>query len=89
MRRRFRRGRSVEQQWPHQNCASSRRDTRYGRALTPVVKFVIGQPAMEMRGGQDLQRPILVGAVVNVEPHRYHLLEHVDGRVNMCDVLLD
>ena len=73
MRRRFRRGRSVEQQWPHQNCASSHRDTRYGRALTPVVKFVIGQPAMEMRGGQDLQRPILIGAVVNVEPHRYHL----------------
>ena len=43
---------------------------------------------MEVRGGQDLQRPVLISAVVNVEPDRYHLLEHVDGRLNMCDAFL-
>ena len=89
MQRRFGVGRPVEQQWPHQNCASSHRDTRYRRALTPTVKLVIGQPAMEMRSRQNLQRPVFLSAVVNVQSHRYHLLEHVDGRVDMCDALFD
>jgi hypothetical protein len=89
MRRCFRKGRSVEQQRPHQNCASGQGDTGYRRLLTPVANPVIGQPAMEMRGGQDLQRPILICAVVNLEPHRYHLFEYVDGRVNMCDAFFD
>lgn len=88
MRRRFRRGRSVQQQWPHHSRASSRGDTPYRRMLTPAANLVIGQPAMEVRGGQDLQRPVLISAVVNVEPDRYHLLEHVDGRLNMCDAFL-
>ena len=79
----------MEQQWSHQDCASGHGDTRYRRALTPMANLVIRQPAMEMRGGQDMQRPVLIGAVVNLEPHRYHLLEHVDGRVNMCDAFFD
>ena len=88
MRRRFGGGRSVQQQWPHHSRAPSQGDTRYCRALTPVVKLVLGQPAMDMGGGQDLQRPVLISAVVNVEPDRYHLLEHVDRRLDMCDAFL-
>ena len=57
--------------------------------LTPADKLVLGQPAMEMRSGKDLQRPVPIGGVVNVEPDRYHLLEHVNRWVNMCDALLD
>ena len=89
MRWRFRRGRPVQQQWPYQNRASRRGDARDHRVLTPADKLVLGQPAMEMRSGEDLQRSVPIGGVVNVEPDRYHLLEHVDGWVNMCDALLD
>jgi len=79
----------MQQQWPHQNRASRRGDARYRRVLTPADQRVFGQTAMEMRGGEDLQRPVPVGRVINMEPDRYHLLEHLDGWVNMCDALLD
>src|SRR5664280_212661 len=77
------RGRCVDEKRPHQDGVAPYRNADNLRILRHGIDLRIGQQATCMRSRQNPQRAIVWSAIVQIDPNRYHPLQHGCWRPHM------
>src|SRR5215468_6577523 len=60
-----------------------------GAALDGSIQVPFGESAMAVRADDNLQRSIVIGAAINEEAQRQHVLQDADRRLDVDDAALD
>jgi hypothetical protein len=82
----------VQQQRAHEHgvaCRAGACDDLASASSGRAADLVIAQQSASVRSWKHQQRPVAFVALVEVQTHRNHPLEHSRGRLDVDDTILD
>lgn len=79
----------MEQERTHQQRSADTDGTHDLGCLAHRRDLFLRYPTLQVRTGDDTQRPVLLTTVVEVEPHGNHVLQNLGRRLNVEHIRLD